>query len=718
MSIKQVSVNAQIDESTVIFQVGNTEIAPNAWYDVSAVISETQLNCIKAFMDFGNDLLFCSPVVLYKESDNIYRARIFIEDVPERIVFPELSNKLETVSFNFNKCSKTKVYGGLAQRAIATFFENPIANTPRLVRNIKHFITNTSFTQIRPPGLTDESAYQAWIDKYDFKSEHEKGTIDFVKTLKIKPKISVIIPVYKTEPNVLRETLQSLQSQIYQNWEACICIDGELNGAARNYLQGLAQSDARFLVTSNEDSAGIAGATNKAFTLTTGEWTTFLDHDDLLRPHSLAACVEVINQTPHAKLIYSDEDKIDEEGRRFDPYFKCDFSEELILSMNYFNHLTMIKTDELCKAGTWNSRLDGAQDYDMVLRVLRNIEPETIVHIPKILYHWRASSHSEALTRNVKKHAGEAGAKAVKNYLQARDISADVRLCETSGYNRVNIATVETPKISIIIPTRNQKTLLERCVTSIFEKTTYPNFEIIIVDNGSDDLATKNYMADVAQDEAVTILKYDKPFNYSEINNFAVDNAQGDLICLLNNDTKVLTSAWLSEMQSWLQLPHIGCVGAKLLYPNLTVQHGGVILGIGGVAGHSHKYFPGSELGYYGRLSVVQNFSAVTAACVMFRKADFLKVGGLNSKDLAVSYNDVDLCLKFGERGLRTVWTPYAELIHYESMSRGKNVSGEKRVQWSDEARYMRQRWENIIENDPYYSPNLSRLKEDFSFRL
>lgn len=720
MTIKHISLNAQPDGSTLVFNLGENTLFPKSWYDLEIHLSENQPSCVNGFMDFGDGLLSCSPFVLYKEEDDFYRARLFIDEMPKAVVFSDFSDTALSTKLDLKKCSKVKIYGALAYRALKTFFENPAANTPRLIRNITHFVKDKSFTQIRPSGLTNESAYQAWIDKYDFKAEDRAEVEETVQALRLNPKISVIIPAYKTKLEILKETLGSLQSQIYQNWEACICIDGELEPSVRAYLEALTQSDPRVLLTSNETSMGIAGATNQAFSLATGAWTGFLDHDDLLRPHSLATFVEVIENNPDVKIIYSDEDKVDDEGKRFDPYFKCGFSDELILSMNYFNHLTMIETNEIRKAGIWNSDLDGAQDYDMVLRVISNIARDAIFHIPKILYHWRASQYSEALTRDIKQNANFAGAKAVENYLNREDISASVTICAHSGYNRVTLPKThgEAAKISIIIPTRNQKNLLERCVTSIFENTTYPNFEIIIIDNESDDDATKKYMADVSQNEAITVLNYDKPFNYSAINNFAVEHAAGDIICLLNNDTKVLTSGWLSEMQAWLNREGVGCVGAKLLYPNQTVQHGGVILGIGGIAGHSHKYFPTSELGYYGRLSVVQNFSAVTAACMMFKKTDFLKVGGLNAEDLAVSYNDVDLCLKFLSAGLRTVWTPYVELIHYESMSRGKGVSDEKRVQWSNEARYMRLTWESLLEEDPYYSPNLTRLREDFSFKL
>ena len=484
------------------------------------------------------------------------------------------------------------------------------------------------------------------------------------------------------------------------------------------YLVNLCSDDPKFSLITNSQNMGIAVATNQAFSLASGEWTTFLDHDDLLRPHSLASCVQAMNHTPSAKLIYSDEDKIDDEGRRFDPYFKCDFSDELILAMNYFNHLTVIKTKEIKKAGEWNSELDGAQDYDMELRVLKNIERESIIHIPKILYHWRASQNSEAHRRNIKENARAASRKAVQAYLKSKNMSAIVETCPHSGYNRVRFEPLGTPKVTMIIPTRNQRVLLETCVSSIFEKTNYTNFEIIIVDNGSDETSTLTYLAEISKNPKVRILEYDKPFNFSAINNFAVEQAGGDIICLLNNDIEILSEDWLIEMLSWIQIEGIGCVGAKLLYSNKTVQHGGVVLGISGIAGHSHKYFPESELGYYGRLAVVQNFSAVTAACMMFKKADFFSVGGFNAENLVVSYNDVDLCLKFSAHGLRTVWTPYSVLTHYESMSRGKYISDSKREQWSKEARYMLQTWDNIIDNDPYYSQNLSRIKEDFSFRM
>jgi len=718
MPRKTLSIDAKVSGQELIFDTGAQDISLGAWYDLYISFQNEQPSCVNALMDFGNGLSNCFQLLFYKEEQDRFRARVFIDRRPERIRFIDLAEGSIASELSFQYCSKAKIYGHLAVRSAKTFLADPVANTPRLARNFRHFIKDKSFSQIRPSGVTEESAYKAWIEKYDFKEADQSALEAALKDAALRPKISILIPLYKSKLDPLKAALQSVSAQIYTDWEACLCVDGEIDAAVMAYLETLCADDPRFKMILNAQNMGIAAATNQAFSLASGEWTTFLDHDDLLRPQSLAVCVKAINETPSAKLIYSDEDKIDDEGRRFDPYFKCDFSDELILAMNYFNHLTMIKTDEIRKVGKWNSHLDGAQDYDMVLRVLNNIERGTVIHIPQILYHWRASIDSEARTRNVKTHASAASRQAVETYLKSKDFLAVVETCAHSGYNRVKLQNGITPKISIIIPTRNQKALLKTCMSSIFAKTTYANFEVIIVDNGSDEAATKAYMVEQAQNPIVTVLSYDKPFNYSAINNFAIEQAKGELICLLNNDIEVLSEGWLEEMQSWLQIEGVGCVGAKLLYPNKTVQHGGVILGIAGIAGHAHKYFPQSKLGYYGRLAVAQNFSAVTAACMLFAKQDFLSVGGLNAEDLAVSYNDVDLCLKFGAKGLRTVWTPYAELTHFESVSRGKHISDEKREQWSSEAQYMRQTWADVIDNDPYYSENLSRIKEDFSFRM
>jgi GT2 family glycosyltransferase len=443
-----------------------------------------------------------------------------------------------------------------------------------------------------------------------------------------------------------------------------------------------------------------------------------LDHDDKLSINALYEVALKIQEHPLAEIIYSDEDKISERGTRTEPHFKSDWNPDLFYSQNYICHLCVIRHATVKKIGGFREGVEGSQDHDLLLRCIPYIDQSQIIHISKILYHWRVHPASTAHAPDGKSYTSQAGLKAITDYLKDHLPEATtVEQGMQANTYRVRWKIPEpAPLVSLIIPTRDQVKYLAKSVASILKKSDYQNYEIIIIDNGSVEDNTLKYFQQIQKEDArVKIISYNEPFNYSAINNFGVRQASSDIIGLINNDIEVISREWLTEMVSHVMRPEIGCVGSKLYYSDGRIQHGGVILGIGGVAGHAHKYYEGSHPGYFTRLQLIQNLSAVTGACLLLRKEVFKIVGGLNEENLKVAFNDVDLCLKVQEAGYRNLWTPYAELYHHESTSRGLENTPEKIERFNSEVEYMIDKWSARLQYDPYYSRNLTKTTEDFS---
>lgn len=562
------------------------------------------------------------------------------------------------------------------------------------------------------------NTFQDWIGQYEQLTESEKVRLsERVDGFEARPLISVLMPIYNTPETLLREAIESVLGQVYDRWELCIADDASPDLRPSAVVRGYVDRDSRIKFVRREVNGHISQATNSAFELATGEWVAMLDHDDILRPHALAEVALAIQDHPGAQLIYSDEDKINEQGQRFDPFFKPRYSRELLRAQNYFNHLTVHRSDNIRLVGGWRVGFEGSQDHDLNFRIVERINPGSIVHIPKILYHWRAVAGSTASNGSEKTYAFDNGLRALQEHLDRLELPARAEPAPGVPHYRVRFAVPQpAPLVSLIIPTRDKVELLRGCIGSIRDKTTYENYEIIVVDNNSHEAETRAYFDEIEADPRISVLSYHEPFNYSAINNFAVARTNGEIIGLINNDIEVIAEDWLTEMVSWANQSDIGCVGAKLYYGNDTIQHGGVITGVGGVAGHSHKYAPRNALGYFSRLKVVQNLSAVTAACMVVRRQVYEQVGGLNAADLTVAFNDVDFCLRVRDAGYWNVWTPHAELYHLESVSRGAEDSPEKQVRAAKEIAYMKKRWSDLLE-DPFYSPNLSLDREDFSLR-
>lgn len=483
-------------------------------------------------------------------------------------------------------------------------------------------------------------------------------------------------------------------------------------------MEGYSKKDRRIKVKYLRENRGIALASNEAMQLVTGEFIGLLDHDDELSIDALYENVELLNRYHSAGLIYSDEDKIDIRGNRIEPFFKPGYSPDLILSQNYICHFTLIRKSLFEDIGGFREGYDGAQDHDLVLRIVE--KTDEVYHIPKILYHWRKIPGSTAAIYDSKSYAWEAGRRAVEDALRRRKIGGKAFLGKFQGSYRVKREILGKPLVSIIIPFKDKPELLKLCIDSILEKTTYSNFEILGINNNSSESKSFELMKNYEKiDNRVRFHDHNFPFNFSKINNYAVTMASGEHVVLLNNDIEIMTPDWIETLLEHSQMPEVGAVGAKLYYPDHRVQHAGIIIGIVGIAGHSHRFCHKSEVGYYARPHIIHNVSAVTGAFMMVKKMIYEEMGGLNEKDLDIAYNDVDFCLRLRDKGYLNVFTPYCEAFHHESASRGYEDTKQKVERFGKEQHYIRTRHETIFKlGDPYYNPNLTIDREDYSIRI
>ena len=557
--------------------------------------------------------------------------------------------------------------------------------------------------------------YPQWIQNFDTLKDIDRIVmLRQVERFAHRPLVSIVMPVYNPNSAWFVEAIESVRTQIYTNWELCIADDASSDPAIRPLLKRYAQLDHRIKVVFREHNGHISAASNSALAMAQGEWITLLDHDDVLAEYALFWVVDSINLLPNARLIYSDEDKIDELGARSDHYFKCDWNPDLFYSQNMISHLGVYYAELVHKIGGFREGFEGSQDYDLALRCIEHIAPEQIYHIPRVLYHWRIHADSTAHDLNSKSYAMMSGLKAINEHLDRKGVNAKAELVDY--WYRVRYALPDIkPLVSLIIPSRNSLKILHQCVESILTKTAYTNYEILIMDNGSDDPETLRYLVKLATEQRIQVIRDDSPFNYSALNNTAVKLARGEIIGLINNDVEVISPDWLTEMVSHALRPEVGAVGARLWYADDTIQHAGIVLGVHGIAGHVHRFLPKGDLGYCGRAALIQSFSAVTGACLLVRKVIYEEVGGLNETDLQVAGNDVDFCLRVREAGYRNIWTPYAELYHHESSTRGFDDTPEKMARAAKEAAYMHQRWGELLQKDPAYNPNLSLDSEDFT---
>lgn len=558
---------------------------------------------------------------------------------------------------------------------------------------------------------TPVEEYRRWI------ARHEPGPASLARQrthrFPFSPTISIVTPVCHPPLAFLRELVDSLRAQTYPHWEWCVA-DGGSGSAVQALLRQAAEQDPRIRLRFLSANRGIAGNTNAALEWATGDFVAFVDHDDVLAPFALHEVAAAVNAHPEADVLYSDEDKLDPYGRRVEPAFKPDWSPETLLARNYMCHLVVIRRGLLEQIGGVREGFDGAQDHDLLLRATE--QARQVVHIPQVLYHWRMHEQSTAGNMASKAYASESGRRAVAEALARRKIAASVCEGACPGMYRIIPHLADSPLLSVIIPNRDSPDLLARCLESL-RRSSYRDYEVLVVENGSRQPETFQYYDELRRQPGVRILEWHQPFNYAAVNNFAAAQARGELLLFLNNDTEFITADALEELVRWGQWPGVGAVGAKLYYADETIQHAGLVIGMGGVAGHSHLGYPREAPGYMQRLRYVQNVSAVTGACLLVPRRVFDEVGGFD-EGFVLAFNDVDLCLAILTGGYRIVWTPHAELYHWESKTRGYEDTPEKLARFRRECELFHAKWGEFLQRgDPYYNPHFRLDRSDFALK-
>ena len=581
-------------------------------------------------------------------------------------------------------------------------------------RYLKHYGPKEFWIRLHERFEPEEVPYGPWYEAYvPDESELEKQR---KHRFTYEPLISVAVPAFCTPETFLIQMVESLLAQTYSNWELCIANGSPEDTVMKGVLEQYMKKDSRIRVSELTENKGIAGNTNAALEMAEGEFVGLLDHDDLLAPNALYEVVRALEADRELDAVYTDEDKVTTElDEHFQPHLKPDFNLDLLRSNNYICHFFVVRRSVVKKAGGFRQEFDGAQDHDFIFRCVETARK--VGHIPEILYHWRTHKASTADNPASKMYAFDAGKRAIEAHLERTGTEGVVTHTPDLGFFRVKYPVQGNPLVSIIIPNKDEKETLKDCIESIRKKTEYENYEIIIVENNSTTEEIFQYYKELSQDPRIRLLRWKKEFNYSAINNYGVSHARGEYLLFLNNDVKIITPGWIKEMLGVCQRPEVGAVGVKLIYPDNTIQHAGCVIGIGGIAGHMFVDMPANRTGYLHKASILQDMSAVTAACMMMKRTAFEEAGGFTEK-LSVAFNDVDLCLKVRKNKKLIVYDPYVELYHMESKTRGAEDSTEKVRRFQEEIEYMRCQWIDILKNgDPYYNKNLSLTKWNYSLR-
>lgn len=583
------------------------------------------------------------------------------------------------------------------------------------IRYLKHYGPKEFWVRLCERMEPEEVPYGPWFENHKPSEKELEGQRR--KQWKKQPLINVVVPAYKTSAKFLREMIESLEVQTYTNWELCIANASPEDAAMSEVLREYTSKDARVKVENLKENLGIAENTNAAMEMAAGEYTGLLDHDDLLAPQALYRIVEALNQSSEEPdVFYSDEDKVTTDlSEHFQPHFKPDFNVDLLRSNNYITHFFVVRTSLIRQVGGFRREYDGAQDYDFIFRCTE--AAKKICHIPEVLYHWRTHQASTADNPASKMYAFEAGKRAIEAHLKRQGVEGTVSHTKDLGFYQVEYPVQGTPLVSVLIPNKDQKDTLKQCLDSVFSKTTYCNYEVIIIENNSQEKETWEYYEELKKRNNVKIVIWESGFNYSAINNFGEKSASGEYLLFLNNDVEVINPHWMEEMLGNCQRKEVGIVGAKLYYPDDTIQHAGTIIGIGGIAGHAFLNMPRSRSGYLHKASLQMDLSAVTAACMMMKRTVFESLDGFEEA-LTVAFNDVDLCLRCVRAGYLVVYNPRVELYHYESKSRGSEDSEDKVRRFQQEIEFMRTRWIDLLkQGDPYYNKNLTLSKWNYSLR-
>ena len=584
-------------------------------------------------------------------------------------------------------------------------------------RYLKHYGPKEFWIRLHERFEPEEVPYGPWYEAY----VPDEAELNRQRRQKLsrEPLISVAVPAYRTPGTFLAQMMDSLLAQTYRNWELCIANGSPEDPEMEKLLREYTGKDKRIRVKNLSENLGIAGNTNAALEMAEGEFIGLLDHDDLLAPNALYEVAAALAKDSSLDAVYTDEDKVTTDlGEHFQPHLKPDFNLDLLRSNNYICHFFVVRRSVFEKTGGFRSEFEGAQDYDFIFRCVEAVKPEEIYHITKILYHWRCHEDSTAENPESKTYAFEAGKRAIEAHYERTGVRAEVFQGEFLGLYRTKFIRDHDPLISIIIPNKDHTDDLKRCMDSIDRKSTYQNYEYIIVENNSTEEKTFRFYKDLEENNPkARVVYWDREFNYSAINNYGASFAKGEYLLLLNNDTEIINEDCLEELLGYCMRGDVGAVGARMYYEDDTIQHAGVVIGFGGIAGHCFVLQPRGTTGYCHRIICAQDYSAVTAACMMVKKSAFDQVGGL-TEELAVAFNDIDFCMKLRAAGYLIVYNPYAELYHYESKSRGLEDTPEKVARFNKEIATFEKRWPDIMrDGDPYYNPNLTLKSQDFSLK-
>ena len=650
----------------------------------------------------------------YKEAYE--KEHIKTADLAERVAVLEAKN--EELTFKLGRIKNNPLWKASAPLRKGMHFVIRQRDRLKNCGNLKGVVAKLNYKKIERKAM-EQFGTKSFPDEERAKKEREQVFERMVK-------ISILVPLWNTPENFLREMIESVTAQTYQNWELCLA-DGsdDAHGYVADIVREYQEKDGgeRILYKKLLKNEGISGNTNQCLTMATGEYIGLFDHDDILHPSALYEYVKVINEK-NADYIYCDETtfKSGDINKMLTMHFKPDYAVDNLRANNYICHFSVFARQLLDGTELFRPKFDGSQDHDMILRLTDRAK--NVVHVPKLLYYWRSHPGSVAADIGAKPYAIQAAKDAVADHLRRHGYE-HFQITSTRAFEtifKIRYQIIGDPKISIIIANKDHLEDLKRCITSIQEKSTYENYEIIVVENGSRTKEIFDYYEKLKDDPQIRVVTYEEKgsFNYSKVNNLGVKEASGDYVLLLNNDTQVITVNWMEELLMYAQREDVGAVGAKLYYGNKTIQHAGVVLGLGAhrTAGHSHYGQHRENLGYMGRLCFTQDVSAVTGACLLVKKKLFEEVGGLD-ESFAISLNDVDFCLKLREKGLLNVFTPFAELYHYESVSRGLDDQGEKAARYNDESERFRRKWKDVLEKgDPYYNPNFSLDRSDFALKI
>jgi O-antigen biosynthesis protein len=553
--------------------------------------------------------------------------------------------------------------------------------------------------------------YRRWIEKYEAMTPELRAKLAAeVAAWPARPLISVIMPSYNVDPKWMSLAIESVRHQIYPYWELCISDDASTRAGVQPLLERYAAQDRRIRVTFRNENGHISQNSNTALGLASGDFIALTDADDLLSEDALFWLAREIALHPEVDLLFSDEDKIDRWGRRFNPYFKSAWNPALMLSHNAFSHLGAYRREIVEEVGGFRKGYEGSQDYDLVLRCAERTTVDRIRHIPRVLYHWRALPGSTAVSGSAKSYAWEAGRAAIADHLQRLGIRGLVQRALISDYQIAYDVPVPAPLVSIIVPTTLSSPTTASCLASVLGKSSYEAFELLIVTHSEDLRAARDRseFSKILAHPKVRIVEYgERPFNFSRVANLGARSGRGGLLCFLNDDVEVITLPWLERLVARALLPGVGAVGTLLYYPNNTIQHAGVILGVDHMADHVYRRRRRGYRGYFGRGALEQDYSCVTAACMLVRRETFEAVGGFD-ETLPVAFNDVDLCIKIRRSGGRIIWTPAVEMYHWESLTLGHHDSPARRDQFRRDVGMIRERWHDVLEGDPCYNPNLS----------